>query len=70
MSRAVYRSQRAELAALRAEMAKLGASVSRVAAMIRVKLNVNSRVAFRHAHGLTNSRSRSNGMRYGHPKNL
>lgn len=53
MPRAVYRSQRAELAALRTELTGRGASLGRIAALIRAKLNVNSRVAYRHAHGLT-----------------
>jgi tetratricopeptide (TPR) repeat protein len=48
-----FRSRRAEIAHLRAELRAKGASVRQVAGLIRARYNVNSRVAYRHAHGLT-----------------
>ncbi|MFD0593886.1 helix-turn-helix domain-containing protein [Catellatospora coxensis] len=53
MPKAAYRSRRAELAALRAELTERGTSVARVAAVVRTRFNVNSRVAFRNAVGMT-----------------
>lgn len=53
MPRAAYRSRRAELAALRAELTERGTPVIRVAAVVRARFNVNSRVAFRNAVGMT-----------------
>ncbi len=54
MSRAGYRSRRAELAALRAEMAEAGATVPQIAATIRERFSdLNARVACRYACGLT-----------------
>ncbi len=53
MSRAGYRSRRAELAKLRVELVEAGATVSQIAAAIRQRFHVNSRVAGRYACGLT-----------------
>jgi len=48
-----FRSRRGELAALRTELSAKGATVRQIASAIAVRLNVNSRVAFRYALGLT-----------------
>lgn len=53
MSRAGFRSRRAELAALRAELVETGATVPQIAAAIRQRFGDNPRLAFRHAHGFT-----------------
>lgn len=53
MSRAGFRSQRAERMAMRAELIATGAAVSQIAATIRQRFGVNCRVAFRYACGLT-----------------
>jgi hypothetical protein len=48
-----FRSRRAEISSLRAELSDKGAPVRQTASLIRARYNVNSRVAYRHAHGLT-----------------
>jgi tetratricopeptide (TPR) repeat protein len=48
-----YRSRRAELADLRAELRTKGTPVRHLAHLIRSRYNVNSRIAYRYAHGLT-----------------
>ncbi len=54
MSRAGFRSRRAELAALRAELVKAGATVPQIAAAIRARFSdINSRAACRYACGMT-----------------
>ncbi len=54
MSRARYRSRRAELAALRTDMVKAGATVPQIAAAIQARFSdLNARVACRYACGLT-----------------
>jgi transcriptional regulator with XRE-family HTH domain len=47
------RSRRQELALLRAELRAKGTPVRQIAQVIQARYNVNSRVAFRQAHGLT-----------------
>jgi hypothetical protein len=47
------RSRRAEIAALRAELADKGAPLRQLALVIRARYNVNSRVAYRLANGVT-----------------
>ncbi|MCP2328445.1 transcriptional regulator with XRE-family HTH domain [Hamadaea flava] len=56
MPRAAYRSRRAELAAIRADLTDRGATTDRIAAIVRARFNVNSRVAYRQALGLTQQR--------------
>jgi transcriptional regulator with XRE-family HTH domain len=48
-----FRSRRAELAAFRAECLAKGATVRHLAMAIASRFNVNSRIAYRYAHGLT-----------------
>ena len=48
-----YRSRRAEVAALREDLRAKGATVRQMAHVIRARFKVNSRIAYRYAHGLT-----------------
>jgi hypothetical protein len=48
-----YRSRRAELADLRTRLRTKGVPIRQIAQVIRARYHVNSRVAYRFAHGLT-----------------